>query len=39
MKFSRVMDVDDEWMRHLFSKEGKFTEMLAELWKSFQMAG
>ena len=23
MKFSRVMDVDDEWMQHLFSKDGK----------------
>lgn len=39
MKFSRVMDVDDEWMRHLFSKEGKFTEMLAELWKKLSDGG
>lgn len=34
---SRVMDVDDEWMQHLFSKDGKLKEVLSELWKNSQM--
>lgn len=39
MKFSRVMDVEDAWMEHLFSKEGKLKEMLAEIWKKLAEGG
>ena len=39
MKFSRVMDVDDEWMQHLFSKDGKLKEVLSELWKKLSDGG
>ena len=39
MKFSRVMDVDDEWMRHLFRKEGTVKEVLSELWNKLADGG
>ena len=39
MKFSRVMDVDDEWMQHLFSKDGKIKEVFSELWKKLSDGG
>ena len=32
MTFSKVMDVDDEWMTRLFSKENTFTEVITEIW-------
>ena len=38
MKFSRVMDVDDEWMQHLFSKDGKNKrKYFLNSGKNFQM--
>ena len=39
MKFSRVMDVDDAWMEHLFSKDGKFKEIISEIWKKLSDGG
>lgn len=39
MTFSRVMDVDDEWMERLFNKENKFTEVIAEIWKRLSDGG
>lgn len=39
MTFSKVMDVDDEWMERLFSKENKFTEVIAEIWKHLSDGG
>lgn len=39
MAFSKVMDVDDDWMERLFSRENKFTEVIAELWKTLSDGG
>lgn len=39
MTFSKVMDVDDEWMEHLFSDSGKFGEVIGELWKRLSDGG
>ena len=39
MTFSKVMDVDDDWMERLFSHENKFTEVIAEIWKRLSDGG
>ncbi len=39
MTFSRVMDVDDEWMEHLFSKDGRFMELITEVWSRLAEGG
>lgn len=39
MAFSKVMDVDDDWMERLFSHENKFTEVIAEIWKTLSDGG
>ena len=39
MKFSRVMDVNDEEMQHLFEKDGKFVKMLTQILKNFSDGG
>ena len=39
MTFSKVMDVDDGWMERLFSHENKFTEVIAEIWKTLSDGG
>lgn len=37
--FSRVMDVDDDWMERLFNKENKFGEVLKELREMLSNGG
>lgn len=39
MTFSKVMDVDDDWMERLFCRENKFTEVLAEIWRRLSDGG
>lgn len=39
MTFSKVMDVDDDWMGRLFSRENKFTEVIAEIWRKLYDGG
>lgn len=39
MKFSRVMDVDDDWMERLFNKEITLVEVLAEMHKKLKDGG
>lgn len=39
MTFSKVMDVDDDWMERLFNRENKFTEVIAEIWKKLSDGG
>lgn len=39
MAFSKVMDVDDDWMERLFGRENKFTEVIAEIWKTLADGG
>lgn len=39
MTFSKVMDVDDDWMERLFSHENKFTEVIAGIWKKLADGG
>lgn len=39
MTFSKVMDVDDEWMMRFFRKEGRLREVLAELLKMLADGG
>lgn len=39
MSFSKVMDVDDTWMERLFSNKNKFTEVMAEIWKTLSDGG
>ena len=39
MKFSRVMDVNDEEMQHLFEKDGKFVKILTQILKNFSDGG
>lgn len=39
MTFSRVMDVDDDWMRRLFNKENTLGEILAEMKKYLSDGG
>ena len=37
--YSKVMDVDDEWMENLFQRENSLTEVLSELWKTISEGG
>ena len=37
--YSKIMDVDDEWMENLFQKENSFTEVLKEVWKTVSEGG
>lgn len=39
MTFSRVMDVDDEWMEGLFQKQTSIREFLNEGWKRLKEGG
>lgn len=39
MTFSRVMDVDDDWMERLFGGENKFTDVIAEIWRTLSDGG
>lgn len=39
MKFSRVMDVDDDWMERLFNKESTLGEILGEMRKRLSDGG
>lgn len=39
MTFSKVMDVDDDWMERLFCRENKFTEVIAEIWRRLSDGG
>jgi predicted acylesterase/phospholipase RssA len=39
MTFSKVMDVDDEWMKRFIGKENKITDIVAEVWKHFLDGG
>jgi len=39
MTFSRVMDVDDEWMEGLFQKQTSIREFLNEGWKKLKEGG
>lgn len=39
MTFSRVMDVDDEWMERLFNKENTLGEILAEMKRRLRDGG
>lgn len=39
MEFSRVMSVDDDWMRQFFQGEQKFGDILAELGRVFRDGG
>lgn len=39
MKFSRVMDVDDEWMERLFNNENTLGEILVEMRKKLSDGG
>lgn len=37
--FSKVMDVDDEWMERLFNRENKLGEVLREFWEMLSGGG
>jgi len=39
MKFSRVMDVDDNWMERLFDRENTLGELLSEIGKKIAEGG
>lgn len=39
IQFSRVMSVDDEWMKQLFYGEQKLGDLLAELWQILRDGG
>ena len=39
IKFSRVMDVDDDWMERLFDKENTLGELLGEFWRRIREGG
>ena len=39
MAFSKVMDVDDDWMERLFSNEITIREFLKELWERMKEGG
>ena len=39
MKFSRVMDMDDNWMERLFDKESTLGELLSEVWRKIIEGG
>lgn len=39
MTFSKVMNVDDGWMERLFNRENKFTDVIAEIWKTLSDGG
>ena len=39
MHFSRVMNVDDNWMEQLFEGEHKFSDVLSELWSVLAEGG
>ena len=39
ISYSKVMDVDDEWMDNLFQKENSLGDILKELWKMLSEGG
>lgn len=39
MTFSRIMDVDDDWMERLFNKETTVRELLREIWPKVKEGG
>ncbi|MCU6748507.1 MULTISPECIES: ornithine carbamoyltransferase [Lachnospiraceae] len=39
MTFSKVMDVDDNWMEELFAGKRKFSEVIAEIWSTLSEGG